>query len=753
MTYPGNPSLSADAQQRILGTFKQTLDLAEQGNRQEALLGCDFVLRMDPHFDPARRLHDRLDTATGAVRVDDLKGSPPATTPGNHLVSLDSLGSFDSLDSLDPLEELPGLEDDLPASFSGNGGDPGLVSGKLKELFAARRFQDFLQLAQANQSVVTGSPELRQLAEAAQERLEAEPYVGRFLNKAREALRAGQRDEVGRILDKARSLDPTHPGIGEIEQQLTPAAATAATAANAAKRPAATELPPALRPSSTPPIDLFGGGGGDSESERRIAQLLSEGQSAFDLGDPQAAIDAWSRIFLIDIDHQEAARCIEQARKLKAENERQVEEVFHDGLNRLEAGDLPAARRAFEQVLALQPSYLAAREYLQQIDEGVAPVLAPRPAVREAPASPSLPTPSSVLSLSDLPTVGDGAELGGDLKEEILVPPEPGGSARSERREPRRAAARKGASKRFLYIGGAVLAVVLLAGGFLYLKWDSLFPNLPNDRPPAPASPNTPASAGTPGTSAPAANLVTRATTLHNQGKTANALVLLRRVPAQDPQYAEAQKLIAQWESGTAGAAVSGTEPAISGTPGAPGGLGTSATSGTIPGLPAAPGAAISTEAAAHRQELIESGRKAFGQADYLHAADFYEQAAALAKLDGPDADHLAEAKKKLAPLFEQVKLFKQHDWEYILPALWKMRESNPDDHNVNRLIVDSYYNLGIRDLQRADPIHAASQFAEALKLDPGDATLRRHYLFAQTYQERPQDLLFRIYVKYLPYR
>jgi tetratricopeptide (TPR) repeat protein len=171
------------------------------------------------------------------------------------------------------------------------------------------------------------------------------------------------------------------------------------------------------------------------------------------------------------------------------------------------------------------------------------------------------------------------------------------------------------------------------------------------------------------------------------------------------------------------------------------------------PGVPGVPGAAISTEAAAHRQELIESGRKAFLQANYLHAADFYEQAAALAKLDGPDAEQLAQAKKKLQPLLEQVKLFKQHDWEYILPALWKMREANPDDHNVNRLIVDSYYNLGIRDLQRADPTHAATQFAEALKLEPGDAALRRHYLFAQTYQERPQDLLFRIYVKYLPYR
>jgi tetratricopeptide (TPR) repeat protein len=735
MSYPGNPSLSADAQQRILGTFQQTLDLAAQGSRQEALLGCDFVLRMDPGFEPARQLLDRLKSASGAVRVDDLRDG--AGQPGSDLPSgFDSLGSLDALDSLEPLEDLS-LEDELTVNFAslpGNGGDPSNLRGKLQELFAARRLQDFLSLAQANQAAVAADPELRTLAQSAQERLEAEPYVARFLGKAREALQAGQRDEVGRLLDKARSLDPSHPGIAEVER-LAASAVSATPAAAAARAPQ--EIPAALRPNAMPPVDLFGEGGGDSESERRIAQLLAEGQSAFDAGDPQAAIDAWSRIFLIDIDHQEAARRIEQARKLKAENERQVEEIFHDGLNNLEAGHLPAARRAFEQVLTLQPSYLAAREYLQQIDAGVTPVLAPRAGGREPMSSMPAGGPGSAagdtgsaLNLPNLPEPGD-------LKEEILVPPEPGEAPRGERREPRRAAVRESrAGRRFLYIGGAVLALVLAAGAFLYFNWERYFPNQPADH----LAP--PASAPTASTSP-----VTRAITLHNQGKAANALALLRRVPAGDPQYAEAQKLIAQWESAAPGIAATGTEPAISGGGGGVGGVG-------APGAPAASAAAaLPTEAAAHRQELIEAGRKAFAQGDYVHASTQFEQAATLAKLDPPEADQLAQANRRLQPVAEQVKLFRQHDWEYILPTLWKMRESNPDDHNINRLIVDSYYNLGIRDLQRADPVHAAAQFGEALKIEPGDPVLRRHYLFAQTYQERPQDLLFRIYIKYLPYR
>src|SRR5262249_52116107 len=141
MSYPGNPSLSADAQQRILGTFQQTLDLAAQGSRQEALLGCDFVLRMDPSFEPARRLQHRLKSASGAVRVDDRRGG--AGQPGGDS-GFDGLGPLDSLDSLEPLEDLP-LEDDLTVGFSvleggsgANGGDPSSLRGKLQQLFEAR---------------------------------------------------------------------------------------------------------------------------------------------------------------------------------------------------------------------------------------------------------------------------------------------------------------------------------------------------------------------------------------------------------------------------------------------------------------------------------------------------------------------------------------------------------------------------------------------------------------------------------------
>ena len=67
--------------------------------------------------------------------------------------------------------------------------------------------------------------------------------------------------------------------------------------------------------------------------------------------------------------------------------------------------------------------------------------------------------------------------------------------------------------------------------------------------------------------------------------------------------------------------------------------------------------------------------------------------------------------------------------------------------------MVDSYYDLAVRDLQRGDAKSAAKRLDEAAKLAPDDAEVARHRLFAQTYQDRAKDLLYRTYVKYLPSR
>src|SRR5262245_4652715 len=66
--YPGSPSLSAEAREKVRQTFRHTLQLAKSGRNEEALLGCDFILKMDARFQPARRLLETLrGVASGSV--------------------------------------------------------------------------------------------------------------------------------------------------------------------------------------------------------------------------------------------------------------------------------------------------------------------------------------------------------------------------------------------------------------------------------------------------------------------------------------------------------------------------------------------------------------------------------------------------------------------------------------------------------------------------------------------------------------
>ena len=728
MSYAGNPSLSSDVQNRVLGTFEQTLGLAAEGSRQEALLGCDFVLRMDPHFEPARRLQERLRNSSGPVGVDDLL-APAATDLDPFAGALD-------------LPDLPGFDPAPPA---------GDLRARFQSLLDGRRFQELMSLAQQNQAAVGADPELMRIASEAQERMEAEPYVNKFLNAAREAARQGNREETARAVEKIRALDPSHPAIAELSG--VPAAAPAPMPAMPAADPFpaepaeetgfdlsldepsldagfGTDLPdlgfdtPSIdldAPAAAPPLQdpelvsaadfaMSMPSSGDSETDRRIQQLLDEGQTAYGRGDVQAAIDAWSRIFLIDIDHQEAARRIEQARKVKAESERQAEEVFHEGMAKIEAGDLEGAKQTLQRVLDINPSYFAAREYLQQLESGQVPTARPAPR-HEVSHQPALPTPSDL----DLETAT------GELKEEILIPPDPDELAAAERQKPKAkpGPVREGkARKTFVLVGSAVLVLALAGGGFVYLNKNRFFPNSqPEEAAPAPGQTTDP---------------IARAMDLHKSGKTQIAVAQLRRLPADDPAYAKAQELISQWDT-SAGAA----------DPGLPG------TQGLSPGTagPAAP--SIPPE----RLALLTSARDAYQGGSYLEAIERYETAQQKGRLEPSDAELLANARRAVEPLSSQINLFEQHEWEIALRDLWRLHEADPGNRDVKRLMVDSYYNLALRDLQRMDTAGALTNLREAQGLDPNDPELKRQLAFTETYQGRPKDMLYRIYVKHLPLR
>src|SRR5947209_13980722 len=71
-TYLGNASLSTAVKERGLSTFQQSITLFKQGRIDEVVQGCGLILRMDPMFDPAKKLMEKARNPNAPIDVDAL---------------------------------------------------------------------------------------------------------------------------------------------------------------------------------------------------------------------------------------------------------------------------------------------------------------------------------------------------------------------------------------------------------------------------------------------------------------------------------------------------------------------------------------------------------------------------------------------------------------------------------------------------------------------------------------------------------
>jgi tetratricopeptide (TPR) repeat protein len=426
------------------------------------------------------------------------------------------------------------------------------------------------------------------------------------------------------------------------------------------------------------------------DDQKKIQQYLADGDRALEAGNHQQAIDLWSRIFLIDVTNDQASERIERAKTGRRDSEHLLEGNLAAGVQAFDRKDFTTAREKFNQVLQVDPNHGPAKDYLRQINE--VPVEGGASAF-EMPFTPE-PTPSRDI-FSNEPS-----------SDASLVPPSPASAAPAAASIPTKRAAPKVAAKpvasqRELPIRAIVIVVGLLvlgaAGWFAWTKFIAK-----------------------PAVNAAAADAIfVQAASLGQKGMYDAAIALLQDVKPDDPQHDKALSMIADLQKKKGQAAE------------------------MIDGRPAA----------AVYQEGLAAGKAAYEARDYEAAKKAFDSAARVKPLP-PDMKVLYDAASQQTGKLEGAKtLFKEQRYQDALTSLQGLQQQDPSNRSIKRMISDAHFNLGAIALQEERLPDAITEFDEVIKIDSTDDLAKRSKALAERYNGQHKDLLYKIFVKYLPMR
>ena len=737
-TYLGNPSLSTAVKDRVVATFQQALALYRTGRTEEVIAGCGLILQMDPLFDPAKKLLEKARNPMSPIDVDTL--APTASA------------------------------DDA-----------------LRQAREAMTARDYGRVVQITTEILTEdlmNDDARILGDQAREKMEAAPFVEQFVKKCQQHLTEGNVTAAKADLEKARALDSDHLAIGQMEQMIAgrasapaapqapaaappfkfdggtsfvvdnPAPASTRSAAQASdfgftfeeEKPAAPAGGFSFDSPATPPADgfsnfsfgapaatpasnaPFGGGfsfdsptpaaGGFSfdapssaatkpagpaefdfstasietspDDQRKIDQYLSDGDRAFEGGDYQQAIDLWSRIFLIDVTNEVASERIERAKAKRREAEQQAESGIADAVQAYDRKDFDTARRLFADVLRIDPNNRSANDYMERLaDTGTEGGAAGFEAPYVAP-----PAEKYDIFADD--------ELSGSYE----TPPDPDAIPAPQKTASKKSAAVKSAPVKTKtptqlpmgLIGGILAAVILLGGG--WFAW-SKFMSKPSYDPAATTA------------------IFSQAQSLAAKGKYDAAIAMLQDVKPDDPQHDRALNLIADLQHKKTQAAE------------------------MIDGRPAA----------VVYQESLANGKAAFEAHDFDAAKKQFELALRVKALPPDMKSAYDTASQQVAKLDSAKALFSERKYADAITNLQALALQDPENKNIQRMLTDAHFNLGATSLQEAKTPEAMKEFDEVLKVEPNDELAKRSRELALRYNGEEKDLLYRIYVKYLPLR
>src|SRR5262245_21094808 len=230
--YPGNPSLPVEVREKILMTFKHALGLFSSGSISDCLIGCEFILKMDPRFTPARRLQEKARNRDSDVDISELQAfaageaaftsgaTPPAPPPKPTPVAPPP-----RLTAVPPPTPPP-----APPARPAKDADRLLAEAGLK--FTERDFDGAIALASQAMAVKPGSAEALSIIQKAAGRKATQPLVESSRATADRALADGRLADARSEVERIRSLDADHPTIALLESRLAAAAGAGPAAAS-----------------------------------------------------------------------------------------------------------------------------------------------------------------------------------------------------------------------------------------------------------------------------------------------------------------------------------------------------------------------------------------------------------------------------------------------------------------------------------------------------------------------------------------
>jgi len=709
--------------ERLEATFQQALTLLEQGRYEEVIAGCTLMLQMDPLFDPAKKLLE--------------KARNPSMT-------------FDF-------------------TPQGSGGDPRI--NQAREALLARDFQRALHYAGEVLAQDPANDDARAISELAQEKIESAPFIQQFVRKAEESLAAGNAALARTQLEKARSLDADHPDLAPLESAIdgagTQPSGFSFDAPQADVTPAFVIDTPASTPGrgtaqatdfgftleEQPPADTgfanFSFDTGTPSVPAPVAPAPAEpvATSGFSFDTPSSSFGGFS------FDSPAAEPAVPPPAQPAApgefdfsniasaspDDQARISQYLGEGDEAFDGGEFQKAIDLWSRIFLIDVTNDAASDRIErakarrrEADQRVESVLGPAihafdrrdyagarvkfdeilaidPTNATAhdylsrmpggpAAEPSIIDFTPPASKSEVDLLQDEPMHGFD---DSMMPPEATAERAPSTTPKKSAPAKATATKKTLPLGmiGAIIgAIVLLAGG--WFAWQKF-------------------SAGPAADPAQTQVIFTRSASLAQQGKYDLAIAALQEIPATDPQRDKALVLIADYQAKNGRAAQ------------------------MIDGKPAAQ----------YYEDKVAAARTAFGAHDYVGAKTAFEQALRVKALP-PDVRATYDAALQQTAKLDSAKaLFAERKYSDAITNLETLLAQDPQNKNIERMLIDAHFNLGATALREERLPDAILQFDQVLKLDSADELARRSRELAQRYEGESKDLLYKVYVKYLPFR